>query len=153
MRRAAITAAGALALLSLAGCTPLMAGYSLDAYRNATSLKPEVMAMVDRSAGPWAANADAVAALTIKLEAAYEFSAGMAQNEISTAQWRVLKDPNGGLYGGFVRTWREQGTTGEFYRTEKKAQLGEAFDYIICLEVNKKEPARCKPPVSAGGGA
>src|SRR5262245_11648570 len=110
--------------------------YSLDAYKSATTLKAEVAALVDKSDDDYASHAAEVDTLSIKIDAAYEFAAGLPNNTISTQQWQLMRDPEGGLYGGFVRVWKEKGMTSAFYRKEKKKQLEAAFDYIICLEVN-----------------
>jgi hypothetical protein len=127
----------------LIGCAPLISEYSLDAYKNATTLKAEVGAMVDKSGDAYASREDEVEALTTKIDAAYEFAAGLPDNALSTGQWQRMRDPEGGLYGGFVRLWREKTKTSPFYRKEKKKQLGAAFDYIICLEVNKRRARAC----------
>jgi len=133
-------------LLLLVGCGSLIADYSLDAYKNATTLKAETAALIDKSNEPYDNHANAVDDLTTKINAAYEFAAGLPSNQISAAQWQILRDPNGKLYGGFLRRWRT-GPLSTAYRADKKRQINRAYDYIICLEANKKEPTVC--PVAA----
>ena len=144
------TWAGLVVALALGACAPLISGYSLDAYKNATTLKAETLALVDESGEPYADHSAQVKTLTTKLNAAYEFSAGAPKNEISAQQWRLLIDPDRNLYGGFVKVWKTQSTTSEAYRTGKKKQLGQAFDYIACLEINKKEAKSCASLQSQG---
>lgn len=128
----------------IAACSSLPIGeYSLDAYKNATSLKAETLAIIDKAKEPYRTHQSEVEALTTKIDSAYEFSAGMPNNQLSAQQWNILRDPAGNLYGGFVRLWKKQGTVSDFYRSEEKAQIGAAFDEIICLEANKQAPSKC----------
>jgi hypothetical protein len=136
-----------LGILLLGGCASLIADYSLDAYKNATTLKAETAALIDKAGESYSQHKVDVDALTTKINAAYEFSAGLPSNQISAQQWQILRDPNGNLYGGFVAQWRHKGSLSMAYRSDKKMQLGRAFDYIICLEANKKESTPC--PVAA----
>lgn len=139
----------ALAVIWLTGCAHQIAEYSLEAYKNATSLKAETGALIDKSGEPYARHVEDVDELTVKINSAYEFSAGTPRNAISAAQWNILRDPDGNLYGGFVSTWKDEGTTSAAYRKAKKRQVNRAFDYIICLEANKQTFKPCGPPASA----
>ena len=51
-------------LLLLVGCGSLIADYSLDAYKNATTLKAETAALIDKSNEPYDNHANAVDDLT-----------------------------------------------------------------------------------------
>jgi len=140
---------GALCLvLLLGGCAPLISEYSLDAYKNATSLKAETLALIDKSGEKYTAHKSEVDALSTKIDAAYEFSAGIPNNQISAVQWNLLRNPNGNLYGGFVRLWAKQGTVSAAYRTGKAKEISDAFNQIICLEANKKETTSCSAAVA-----
>jgi hypothetical protein len=132
----------------VSGCAPLIADYSLEAYKNATSLKAETAALIDKSDEAYAAHKADVDILTTKINAAYEFSAGIPANEISAKQWDILRGD--ALYGGFVKLWATQGMTGAAYRTEKKRQLDDAYNQIICLEVNKQSATSCQALAAMG---
>lgn len=134
---------GIALLAALAGCQPLISAYDHAAYQNATSLKAQVLALADRSTGQFKANEQRVEAVLLELDKAYEYAAGVEANKVSARQWEILKDPEGDLVGGFVRTWRAQGALSTAYIANKKRQLAQAFDYIICLEANKREAAAC----------
>ena len=41
-----------------------------------------------------------------------------------------------------MRDWRAHGTLGSAFVAAKKAQVGTGFDYIVCLEANRKTAAR-----------
>lgn len=131
-----------LALL-VSACQPLISPYDHAAYQNATSLKAQVLALVDRAGGAFQAHEQRVEAVLLELDKAYEYAYGLEANRITARQWEILKDPGRDLVGGFVRTWRAQGTLSQAYITSKKRQLAQAFDYIICLEANKREAAAC----------
>ncbi len=134
--------------LALAACDPLIGGYSAEAYKNATSLKARSLAMIDRAGRSYASQQADIAALMTDIDAAYEFSKGLPRNRISARQWQLMRDPDEGLMGGFVAGWRRNGTVGGFFRGEKKTQIARAYDYIICLEVNKQRAAPCTDLVS-----
>jgi hypothetical protein len=151
MRRVAVSRAFALllAVLLLSGCGRLIADYSLDAYKNATTLKAEALAMVDKSNESYGKHAKDVDALNVKIDAAYEFAAGIPDNQLSARQWAIIKDPDLHLYGGYVKFWKTHGPVSAFFRAGAKKNIGEAFDEIICLEVNKQSLTSCPAAVAA----
>ena len=135
-------------LLSLGACTPLIAAYNVEAYSRATTLKAETMAMIAVSGEPYAEHRAEARALQTRLNAGYEFANGLPQNEISARMWRMIADHDGHLAGGFLRLWEEHNTTGSAYRTAKTRQIEQAFDYLICLEANKRAAQRCHEPAT-----
>jgi hypothetical protein len=131
-----------LALFAVA-CTPLIAGYSLEAYQNATSLKAETVALINQAQEPFPQHAQEVRALRVRLAAAREFTAGMPRNRLSTAQWDIMNNPTGGLAGGFLARWERDGTLGAGVIREQSAVIARSFDHIICLEANKGSDTEC----------
>lgn len=132
------------ALLLLAGCAPLIADYSLEAYKNATTLKAETLDLMDKSSGSYTSHKKEIDTLTTKINVAYEFAAGTPYNQISAAQWQLLRDPKGSLYGGYIAYWKQRGSIPRpVARMEAKALIGKAFDEIICLEANKQTLKSC----------
>lgn len=132
----------------LLGCPPLIGPYSPTAYENATSLKAEVVAILDRADTPFAENEASIDAVRLKIEQAYEYVRGVPNNQLSAKQWAILKDPDGDLLGKFFKRWEERGSLSAVLKEEYKKLAAEAFDEIICLEANKKKQSEC---VSAGG--
>ena len=130
-------------LLLAASCAPLIAGYSLEAYKNATSLKAETLAMMAEADEPYSQHADSVEDLKVKLAAAEEFVAGMANNSLSAQQWAIMNDPAGGLVGEYWVVWEQQTTISAAARDAQIGQVREAFDEIICLEANKEKDTAC----------
>jgi hypothetical protein len=119
------------------GCAPTIAPYSATAYEQATSLKVESLALMDRATDPFARHAEEVNALRLALQKAHEYALGRPRNEISARQWAILLDPERNLLGGFLARWREQSTLSRVFVTEARGLVSEAFDLIIGLESGK----------------
>lgn len=133
----------ALLMLMIAACAPLIAPYSLEAYKNATSLKAETLAMIAESGDQFSAHEAEVKALKVKLAAAQEFAVGMPKNRLSASQWAIMNDPDGGLAGEYWALWERQGTISSVAMAAQIQQIGAAFDEIICLEANKEKNTAC----------
>lgn len=145
LTRTAVWMTAALLLLGMlgGGCSPLSPEYSLEAYKTATSLKAETLALVGKASQPYSAHAKEVEALNTRIDAAYEFAAGRPLNQIAARQWQILRSPDRNLYGGFVAYWRSHGHVGPAFRDNAKELIGQAFDYIICLEANRQKSTSC----------
>jgi hypothetical protein len=131
----------------IAACSTLPVGeYSLEAYKNATSLKAETLALIGRSTESYSTHVEEIEALNVRIDAAYEFAAGTPNNQISAQQWLILRDPDGDLYGLFLSYWRQRGQLAPAMSEQLGAQIGEAYDYIICLEANKQAQTSCRQP-------
>lgn len=121
-------------LISLTACGALVAPYYETAYQNATNLKVESLALMDKATEPYSEHQEEVGKLMIKIDQAYEFSKGLPKNELSTAQWEIMKDPDGHMLGGFIEKWKESETLREIFVEEVKGQVSKGFDEIIKLE-------------------
>lgn len=132
-----------LLLFFIAACTPLIGPYSPTAYKNATSLKPQTLALMDKASGKYTAHLAVIETLTIELRKAHEFVKGVPSNSISARQWNILINSDGKLLGKFIRRWKERSTLSHTFITEFKGIVSDAFDEIICLEANKKEASKC----------
>jgi hypothetical protein len=137
-----------LVLLLFVGCAPLIGPYSPTAYQNATSLKVETLALMDKATQPYAGHEKEVESLNVEIDKAYEFVKGISSNSISAKQWLILKKPDGDLLGKFFLRWKERGVLSQAVIDEYKGVVSDAYDEIICLEANKKEATKC----SATGG-
>ncbi len=125
------------AYLALAGCGHYIAPYNETAYQNATDLKVESLALMDKATEPYAENAQEVQALMIKVDQAYEFSKGIPKNDLATKQWKIMLDPKGNMLGGFIEQWKEQGQLNMVFVDEMKGQISQGYDQIIELESAK----------------
>jgi hypothetical protein len=130
-------------LLSVSCCTPLIGPYSPTAYQYATSLKAETLALMDKADSSYNSQKEKVEALVVELRKAHEYVKGVPSNSISAQQWDILIREDGDLLGKFFTRWRERGKLSKVLILEFKKMVSDAFDEIICLEANKKEPSRC----------
>ncbi|MBB3972805.1 hypothetical protein [Hansschlegelia beijingensis] len=128
---------------ALSGCTPLIAEYNLEAYKNATSLKAETDNLVKLSGTSYSKHAAEIKSLSTKIDAAYEFSAGVPKNQASTTLWKEMRNPEGGLWGAFVPYWKSRGKLPQFAVDHNRKIIAAYYDLIICVEANKQKTASC----------
>lgn len=133
----------AVALAAFAACTPISADYSETAYRNATEIKAESLALLRRSDEPYAAHEGAVDALMLRADQAYEYARGLPRNEEIAESWGLIRDPGSGLLAIHFGNWERAGTLRPAFRDEAVDQLSAGFDQIICREAYKREPGDC----------
>lgn len=127
--------------LALFSACSLIAHYDQVAYEHATSAKVDTLALMDKATSSFSDHQKDVDALVIELDKAYEYDRGRALNKLTVAQWDILRDPNGNLVGGFLKMWKAKGSLSATFVSEKKKQIGKAFDQIIALESGKQKPA------------
>lgn len=129
----------------LSACSPLIGPYSPVAYQNATSLKAETLALMDKANEPYDAHKSDIEKLFVEVNKAHEFVKGVPSNSISARQWEILIKPDGDLMGKFFSRWATSDTKvlNRVYIDEFKKIVSDAYDEIICLEANKKEVKQC----------
>ena len=123
--------------LGLSSCAPHISPFSQTAYRQATSLKVESLELMNEATTPYEEHEQDVEELRTEVEKAYEYAKGLPNNEVTTRQWDILKDPGRNLLGGFLERWRERSTLSRAFVDEAKALVADAFDTIIGLESGK----------------
>lgn len=134
-------AAALLAGLAAWACwVPAISPYSPVAYRLATDLKVESLALMRRATEPFEEHRAAVEELREDLAKAYEFARGRPRNELSARQWEILVDPGGRLLGGFLARWEREGELSALFVEEMRRVVSDAFDTIIGLESGKVRP-------------
>ena len=132
-------------LVLLSACAPLIGPYSPVAYQNATSLKAETLALMDKAAEPYDTHKGEVDKLFVEANKAHEFVKGIPSNSSSSKQWQILIKPDGDLMGKFFYRWATSNarTLTKTYIDEFKLIISDAYDEIIRLEANKKEATKC----------
>lgn len=126
--------------LALAGCSTI-ASYDQAAYEHATSTKAEAVMLMDRAGTPYSQNTGNIDAVMLDLNKAYEYDKGRSKNQITVQLWTKLLNPEGNLFGGFIRYWKTRGELHPAYIEEKKKDIEDAFDQIIQLEQGKQKSA------------
>jgi hypothetical protein len=125
------------ACVLLAACS-LIAPYDQAAYDKATSTKAEALALMEKATGSYSSHQKEIEEVSLNIDKAYEYDRGRASNVETIKQWELLRDPNGHLFGGFLRRWHERDSLNQDYVKEKKPDVADAFDQIIGLERGKR---------------
>ena len=122
--------------------------YSLQAYTNATELKAKSLALLEKGHQPFSRHRAEAEKLMLDISVAYEFAAGIKNNEEARDMWRLIRDPEENLMGGFVKHWSQKspGGVGKVFVGEFRNEVIFGFDRLICLEANKRATADCPPP-------
>lgn len=107
------------------------------ALEKATSLKTLSLQVMDKAVESYADHEAEVDGLMLVLDQAYEYANSKARNKPSARQWKILKDPERDLLGGFLKRWKEKDSLNGPFITEAKMQVAMAFDMIIDLENGK----------------
>jgi len=129
----ALVAAGALC-----GCTA-SAPFDRQAYLEATSLKIEALAVMDRATQPFARHREVVARLERSVLEAYGRARSRTHNEESARQWEILVDPQRHSLFGFLRRWEAEGQLDAEFVAEARGLVAEGFDAILALEAGRRE--------------
>ncbi len=117
--------------------------YDPTAVQRTAELKVETRNLMEQSGQRYSRHASDVEALTLRIEQASAAAATMPDNQLIVQQWAVLKNPDGALYGGFAKRWKEKGTVNKAFREEMIGQVAAGYDYILCLERAKLQPVQC----------
>jgi len=129
------------ASLLLAGCSTI-ATYDKVAYDKATGAKAEALILMDRATDSYSAHSKEVEAVRLTIAKAYEYDRGRNLNAETVKMWEILRAPEGNLFGGFLRRWREKGSLKPDAIAIKKPDIEQAFDEIIALEIGKPKPKK-----------
>lgn len=130
------------ALFLLAGCASTISTYDKVAYIQATSLKVDALALMDKAIKPYSAKTheSVVNELMTKVEKAYEYAKGRPKNKIITKQWFIMKDTKRNLLGGFFVRWKNKGVLSKAIVSGAKSNISLGFDQIIGLESGLIKP-------------
>lgn len=123
----------------LAGCSTI-APFNQKGYEQATSLKVDALATMDKATEPFTSQQQNIAALKLNVEKAYEYAKGRPQNEETIQQWAILKDPSRNSLGGFLRRWEEKSVLQRNFIEQAKDLVSDGFDTVIALESGKRQP-------------
>ena len=130
-------------VFALAGCSSI-AKFDQQAYNNAVNAKVSALTLMDKAITPYQQNQTEIAALRYALNQGYEYAKGIPQNEITTQQWVIIKNPEGHLLGSFLERWQAKQTLKPAFIENVKSLVSAGFDTIIGLESGKIKPADIK---------
>ena len=120
-------------IVVLNACT--IAPFSQQAYEQATSLKAEALILMDKATDSFSRHKSEVEAIKLDLDKAYEYARGRPQNEISTRQWEIIKDPGRGSLGGFLKRWEDKEQLDQSFINDAKGIVSDSFDIVrnMCI--------------------
>ena len=128
---------------SLTSCATI-AKFDQQAYNNAVNTKVSALALMDKATTPYEQNKTEIENVRFALNRGYEYARGIPQNDITTQQWEIMKNPERNLLGGFLKRWQEKQTLKTAFVNAAKPIINDAFDTIIGLESGKINPADVK---------
>lgn len=129
-------------LIALVGCAPAIAPYSPAAYELAVDAKVDALRLMNAAEYAAVDEKRRIDTMLRDLDRAYEFALGRPQNEYSTKQWELMRDPDGHLLGGFIARWQQQERLSATFIAAAKPLIEQAFDSIIGLESGKLRVSR-----------
>ncbi|MCU0733149.1 MAG: hypothetical protein MUE84_16400, partial [Hyphomonas sp.] len=139
MRFTRTTLLGLLALLVLTACAPRIGLFNQKAYELSTATKAEALALMDKATEPAEKHTPTIQALQLNLDKGYEYARGRPQNEESTKQWEILRDPQRNSIGGFLAKWQEEKQLTTTFIEQARPQISDGFDLVIELESGKRK--------------
>ena len=124
----------------LAACEPFANPYSAEAYKQATALKAQSLQLIQQGSQHYHQHAQTADALLLSISEAYEFAKGRGRKHTDEAaqQWAIIRDPNVGSMGAFIKQWKSQGTMNAFFVSEFSQNVSKQFDAVISLETGRK---------------
>lgn len=126
-------------LVVLTGCSTI-SPFNQHAYEQATALKVDALALVDKSNEPYAQHAAEVTDIETRCRQAYEYANGLPNNQDTANQWKIITDPDGGSLFAYFELWKSEGQVRPAAVKDAEQQLAEHFDQIIQLESGKIKP-------------
>ena len=133
--------------LGLAACQTQqlrgLAPYDPAAAQRTAELKVASVNLIAKSGERFSRHAAEVSSVTAAMDTAYELARATPGNELVTQQWEIMRNPEGALYGGFIKRWQANGTVSAAFREEITPQIAAAFDLMLCLENAKRTPMQC----------
>lgn len=128
-----------LLLFLLAGCHRLIAPFDQYAYTQTTSLKVDVLNLMDKSTEPYAKHEKEAEEVVSKLMKIIEYEKHRPNDGITVKMWNKMIDETKqkGIIGSYLQSWKKNGTKSEVMVTEYKPQISEGFDKIAELEAKK----------------
>jgi hypothetical protein len=131
-----------VAALALGICScATISDYDQTSYQNATNLKVDTLALMDKATGDYGDHAKDIADLNVEMDKAYEYDNGRPLNTITMAMWDDLRKS----YQAFLADWKRKGslnqTTVRDYTVGPSGTTGISaeFDQIIELESGKNK--------------
>ena len=128
-----------IAATALVSCNHYMSTYDQFAYAQTTSLKVDVLNLIDQSNESYASHQKEVDEVVSKMLKALEYEKHRPKNSITSRMWEKMIDSTQqkGIVGSYLASWKRAGTKGRAVIEEYKPLVSEGFDLIAELESQK----------------
>ncbi len=126
-------------LFTLTACTHYIATYDQHAYAQTTSLKVDVLNLIDKSTEAYSLHQPVIAKVTSDIMKAIEYEKHRPKNSITVRMWSKMMDSTGqnGIIGRYLESWKSDNTKSRALINEIKPQVSQGFDLIADLESQK----------------
>ena len=121
----------------ISSCSPLISPFDHYSYTQTTSLKVDVLNMMSYAIEDYSLHEAKVKAVELSVQKQIEYEKHRPKNEFTNGQWTIINNPEGHLFGGFLKEWNTNKKFKQPYVDAKKDQVSRAFDEIIKLESRK----------------
>lgn len=132
-----------LTAILFTGCASI-SSFDQYAYVQVTSVKVDVLNLMDKSNEPFASHEKEVEEVNLKLLKIIEYEKHRPKNGITIKMWeKLIKIDSVGrmdettMIPSFWKKWKKDGKEGKFFIEEAKGQVVQGFDLIAELEANK----------------
>jgi hypothetical protein len=127
----------------LFGCAHYISTFDQLAYVQATSIKVDVLNLIDDSNESFTSHQQEVDEVVSKMMKAIEYEKHRPKNDISVRMWSKLIDSTKqkGIVGSYLASWKRTGTKSQVLIDEFKPLASEGFDLIAELESQKIKPS------------
>ena len=126
-----------IALSAICGCklfTPTISSYDQYAYTQTTSLKVDVLNLMDSAVNDYQSQQKTITPVEINIKKLYEYEKDLPKNETTLKQWQYMMDTSGHLFEGFLVRWRKEKKLHIAFINDEKQIIGQTFDQIAELE-------------------
>ncbi len=131
-----------LALILATGLSACVATAPYDqyVYAQTTGLKVDALKLMAKAGKAYSSQKEAVEKFTDTWDKVYEYELHRRNNGIRIEMWKLLRDPQHHLMGGFLARWQKDSTLSDTFIDEARIQVGKAFDQLSELESGKIKP-------------
>jgi hypothetical protein len=126
------------------GCGSSIALFDQYAYTQATSIKVNVLNVMDHAVDEYSAHQQEIMQVNTEIQKMIEYEKHRPKDSITTRMWQLMNDPGRHLYGGFIVRWKKQGHLRQAAIVDAKVLIGLSFDQIAELESGKLKPSQLK---------
>ncbi|MDN3656034.1 hypothetical protein QWZ08_10380 [Ferruginibacter paludis] len=122
--------------VTISSCSSI-AHFDQVAYSQMTAVESDALSMMDKATEDYAIHKQEVDVISNRIQQAYLYDKNRPKNRITEEMWKLIMDPDGHLYGGFIARWKSEGKLKPVFIAEAKKKVQENFDRIAQLESKK----------------